>query len=228
MSKFFFNYFPQPRIGLFYQIVVIALFKCLYFFNRYNFMKKIYFPFWGTVLITLLLCFMVACQSGTKIYLVADDVNGLKAGNKVLANGVEIGKVEKVSLEGTEAICRLSIKEDIQISRRSVFSIRSAGIWGGKQVEVVLSDIGPFLADGDTIVGGITTKGWLEDIFGKDATINFDSLKQQVGQSFKDLGNIIDSLDLTSLGDSIRLKAKESGLNLDSLLHELKDEVEKK
>ena len=174
----------------------------------------------GLWVIVLLLCFGISCRPKSSIYLVVDDANGLKAGNKVLANGVDIGKVDKVLLEGKHVVCKLSIKDEVQISRRSSFSIRPEGLLGGRQVEVTLSDIGPFLADGDTIVGRISTHSLLDDLFGKDSTFNMDSLKKQIGQSFKDLGNVIDSLDLEGLGDSIKLKFKESGVNLDSLRYE--------
>jgi phospholipid/cholesterol/gamma-HCH transport system substrate-binding protein len=81
------------------------------------------------------------------------DVQGLKSGAIVRVAGVEVGKVAKVELVGTEVEVRLSIKKENQsrITTESLASIGSMSLLGEPLIDVSPSTSGTPLKDGDTI-----------------------------------------------------------------------------
>jgi phospholipid/cholesterol/gamma-HCH transport system substrate-binding protein len=81
------------------------------------------------------------------------DVQGLKSGAIVRVAGVEVGKVSKVELAGTEVEVRLSIKKENQsrITTESLASIGSMSLLGEPLIDLSPSTAGTPLKDGDTI-----------------------------------------------------------------------------
>lgn len=68
-----------------------------------------------------------------------DSVSGLKPGARVELAGVEIGKVERISLDpqsGDRAIALLKIRKDVKITDDVIASIRTSGIIGDKFIKL--------------------------------------------------------------------------------------------
>lgn len=68
-----------------------------------------------------------------------DSVSGLKPGARVEVAGVEVGKVERISLDsksGDRAVARLRIKSGINITDDVIASIRTSGIIGDKFIKL--------------------------------------------------------------------------------------------
>lgn len=68
-----------------------------------------------------------------------DSVSGLKPGARVEIAGVDVGKVEKISLDsksGDRAFAHLKIKSDVKISDDVIASVRTSGIIGDKFIKL--------------------------------------------------------------------------------------------
>ncbi len=65
-------------------------------------------------------------------------VGGLTSGSDVRINGIKVGTVDDLELDGRtfDAVVKMSIRSDVKIPTDSVASIGSAGIVGGKFVSI--------------------------------------------------------------------------------------------
>jgi phospholipid/cholesterol/gamma-HCH transport system substrate-binding protein len=76
---------------------------------------------------------------GSSGYTVVADfpsVGGLKAGSSVEIAGVEIGRVEKITLADYQARVFLTIKRGIQLQEDSIASIKTKGLIGEKYIRI--------------------------------------------------------------------------------------------
>ena len=70
---------------------------------------------------------------------VFDSVSGLKPGARVEVAGVEVGKVERISLDpksGDQAVAQLKIKTGVNITDDVIASVRTSGIIGDKFIKL--------------------------------------------------------------------------------------------
>jgi phospholipid/cholesterol/gamma-HCH transport system substrate-binding protein len=70
---------------------------------------------------------------------VFDSVSGLKPGARVEVAGVEVGKVERISLDpksGDQAVAHLKIKTGVNITDDVIASVRTSGIIGDKFIKL--------------------------------------------------------------------------------------------
>lgn len=68
-----------------------------------------------------------------------DSVSGLKPGARVEVAGVEVGKVDRISLDpksGDQAVAYLKIKTGINITDDVIASVRTSGIIGDKFIKL--------------------------------------------------------------------------------------------
>jgi len=63
-------------------------------------------------------------------------VTGLRSGAYIEMAGVKIGWVDKISLDGEEALVTMRIKQTVELTRDSIASIRTKGILGDKYVRL--------------------------------------------------------------------------------------------
>lgn len=78
---------------------------------------------------------------------------GLGASDEVQVNGIRMGSVTHIALEGDHAAVDLGISSDIAITRDSKVSIRNVGLMGEHVIAVELVSTGQPYAAADTIVG---------------------------------------------------------------------------
>ncbi|MFF0492732.1 MlaD family protein [Nocardia sp. NPDC003482] len=64
------------------------------------------------------------------------DANGLKVGDDVRMNGVQIGKVDGIELDGTRARVRLSLKTDAPVYDNSKLAIRYQNLTGQRYIDL--------------------------------------------------------------------------------------------
>jgi phospholipid/cholesterol/gamma-HCH transport system substrate-binding protein len=81
-------------------------------------------------------------------------VTGLKAGSFVQMAGVEIGKVEKITLDKEDfvAIVEMKIEKGVPVDEDAIASIKTAGLIGDKYVAIENGGSDILLEDGDLIV----------------------------------------------------------------------------
>ena len=63
-------------------------------------------------------------------------VGGLKAGSTVEIAGVEIGRVDSISLADYQARVRMTIRQGIQLQEDSIASIKTKGLIGEKYIRI--------------------------------------------------------------------------------------------
>jgi phospholipid/cholesterol/gamma-HCH transport system substrate-binding protein len=83
-----------------------------------------------------------------------DSVSGLKPGARVEVAGVEVGKVDRISLDpksGDQAVAYLKIKTGIKINDDVIASVRTSGIIGDKFIKLKPGGSDRFLKDNDRI-----------------------------------------------------------------------------
>jgi phospholipid/cholesterol/gamma-HCH transport system substrate-binding protein len=83
-----------------------------------------------------------------------DSVSGLKPGARVEVAGVEVGKVDRISLEpksGDRAVALLKIKTGVNITDDVIASVRTSGIIGDKFIKLKPGGSDKFLANNGKI-----------------------------------------------------------------------------
>ena len=97
-------------------------------------------------------------NSYTTLYVEYDSVEGLSPSAPVTINGLVIGKIEKISINPTNAklLVELQIKTDFPIAKSSLATIYEPGFIGGKQIAIEpnFSDKN-FIESGDYLKGNV-------------------------------------------------------------------------
>lgn len=91
------------------------------------------------------------------LYAVYDRVDGLEKDNKVLINGLNIGKVNRLDFipESSQILIELFIQSDIEIPTNSVARIYGTDLLGTKAIEIVLGNSKNFSTNYDTLSSAI-------------------------------------------------------------------------
>lgn len=83
-----------------------------------------------------------------------DSVSGLKPGARVEVAGVEVGKVDRITLDaksGDRAVAYLKIKTGVKITDDVIASVRTSGIIGDKFIKLKPGGSDRMLKDNDKI-----------------------------------------------------------------------------
>ena len=133
-----------------------------------------------------------------------NNVQGLNTASEVTINGVEVGKVVKISFNKDadkrgNLIVEFSVENDFQFSKNSVAKIYSASLMGGKSLAIVPSYEGKMAKPGDFLQGEIES-----DIF-SSVTEKLNPLQAKVE-------NVIVSADslMTGLTDILDAKSRKN------------------
>lgn len=87
-------------------------------------------------------------------YVKYQNVDGLVTSNAVMLNGLQVGKVQSITIvpeRNNELLVTLSINRKIQIGKGSSASLADNGFLGGKMINLYLGK-GPALSNGDTLI----------------------------------------------------------------------------
>lgn len=134
----------------------------------------------GIFVVIGLICVAYMTVKLGKISLLGDDyyslharfasVSGLRVGNPVEINGIEVGRVEQMNIDQEKqiAVVELKIRKDIKVYDDAGASIRTAGLIGDKFVKIEPGGSGGILKPGEMITE-TTSPVDLEDLIGKYA-----------------------------------------------------------
>lgn len=86
-------------------------------------------------------------------YLRFHQVSTLAQDDPVKVNGVKLGKVEEIALQGNKVRVRIRLRTDVQVPRNSVFKVQNIGLMGERQIGILLGDSPEFYVPNDTIDG---------------------------------------------------------------------------
>lgn len=116
-------------------------------------------------------------------------VNGLQDAAAVVISGVKVGQVTgvKVNLEQGGVDVKLSVDSDFDIPKDSRAMMFSAGLMGGKSIEIKMGESKEYLENGDAIETGV-------------ALDMFDTLANELGDVKEKVTALIDNLNQTISG----------------------------
>jgi phospholipid/cholesterol/gamma-HCH transport system substrate-binding protein len=88
---------------------------------------------------------------GYTLYASFDNISGLKTGDQVQLDGVQIGKVVHIGLKDMRDRVALRVDENVEIDSEAIAAIKTSGIIGDKYVSIALGPSDRILKSGDTI-----------------------------------------------------------------------------
>ncbi len=104
------------------------------------------------------------------IYAGFSSVSGLRVGNPIEIDGIEVGRVEQMRIDQEKqiAVVTLKLRKDIRVYDDAAVSIRTAGLIGDKFVKIEPGGSGEILKSGGTITE-TTSPVDIEDLISKYA-----------------------------------------------------------
>lgn len=118
-----------------------------------------------------------------------EQVNGLQDAAAVVINGVKVGQVTGIELNKEQGgvDIKLSVSKDYEIPTDSKAMMFSAGLMGGKSIEIKLGEATNYLKSGDVIQTGVTLD-------------MFDTLANELGDIKVRVATLLDNLNQTVSG----------------------------
>jgi len=86
-------------------------------------------------------------KKGYVIYALLDDVDGLEKNVKVKINGVEIGYIEDIGLQGYKVKTKLFIYEGVKIPKNSTLQVNQESLLGTKYLSIIPGNSKNYLAE---------------------------------------------------------------------------------
>ena len=118
-----------------------------------------------------------------------EQVNGLQDAAAIVINGVKVGQVTSIELNKEQGgvDVNLSVSKDYNIPTDSKAMMFSAGLMGGKSIEIKLGEAAEYLKNGDSIQTGVTLD-------------MFDTLANELGDIKVRVATLLDNLNQTVSG----------------------------
>jgi phospholipid/cholesterol/gamma-HCH transport system substrate-binding protein len=80
-------------------------------------------------------------------------VSTLATDDPVKVNGVKLGKVNNIALQGNRVLVAVSVRNDVKIPKDSEIRVQNIGLLGERQIGILLGDSPKFFTTNDTIPG---------------------------------------------------------------------------
>lgn len=144
-------------------------------------------------------------EKETHIYAVYTDVQGLKASNPVMINGLQIGRI--ANLDGGKDMKRIlvtvSLSKDVNIPKNSL-AVINPNLLGSPTMEIQLGNADTYLKSGDTLLTTLSTGA-------------FDEAMKIINPVLYEVKNAVKSLDsvLTTITTVFDVRTKD---NIQSIL----------
>ncbi|HEY9158782.1 outer membrane lipid asymmetry maintenance protein MlaD [Candidatus Binatus sp.] len=90
-------------------------------------------------------------KAGYTLYASFDNISGLKPGDQIQLDGVQIGKVVQIGLKDMRARVAMRIDDGVEIDADAIAAVKTSGIIGDKYMSIALGPSDRILKDGDTI-----------------------------------------------------------------------------
>ncbi len=90
-------------------------------------------------------------KPGYTLYASFDNISGLKAGDQIQLDGVQIGKVVQIGLKDMRARVAMRIDDGVAIDADAIAAVKTSGIIGDKYVSIALGPSDRILKEGETI-----------------------------------------------------------------------------
>ncbi len=112
------------------------------------------------VFISIIMLFFLTTQVGSfknyskkgyKLYANLEDAAGLEKNSKVKANGIDVGYIDSLNIDGNHIKVTLFLDEGVKLPVDSVLSPMQASMLGGKYAAIQLGSQDQYLSQGDII-----------------------------------------------------------------------------
>lgn len=111
----------------------------------------------GLIYMTLSTGKVHVSREGYHVYVVFDDVSGLQKNSPVMINGLEVGRVQELTVLNQDGaakiIIKLLVKHGTQIWSNPSITIKTLGLMGEKFVHIKSSGSGELVEPGATLTG---------------------------------------------------------------------------
>ena len=182
------------------------------------------------------------------LYAVYDEIDGLEKDNKVMINGLDIGRVNELNFisGSSKIIAKFYIKRDIEIPKNSIAHIYSINLLGGKAVEILLGDAIESVESGDTLISKMETSlrdqvneqveplkrkavaliNSVDSVMSVIQSIFNENTRVSLTNTIENIRNTLSNLERASSNIDIILATEKSRVNsimtnLDSIAHNL-------
>jgi len=91
-------------------------------------------------------------ETGYRLFALFETVAGLDAKSGIKVAGVEVGKVEAITLQDGQARVTLRIRPEIKLRKGTQAAVRATGLLGEKYVELIPGKEEGYLKDGDNLI----------------------------------------------------------------------------
>ncbi len=144
-------------------------------------------------------------------------VGGVDPGDEVNVNGVEKGKVERVTLEGTRVHIRMAIYTSVKIPDDSQVILQTVGIMGERVVSIILGESDTYIEAGTTI-DGVYDPGMSEVL------ASFGKIMGELSSLTRDIRAIAETI---TEGDDLRKTVENLAIVTDELKELMSDNAPK-
>ncbi len=143
-------------------------------------------------------------------YAYYDDAAGLQSASAVMIRGVKVGQVTQVAVapeDPSKVKVTMSVSRDYKLPTDSQAKIFSAGLMGGKAIEIILGSSNEVLAPGSDIQSKVE-----QDMLGMAAS-ELGDIKVKVVELIDNLNKTVTGLNAVVDGNSTTITAAVSNLN---------------
>ena len=187
------------------------------------------------------------------LYAVYNRVDGLQRDNKVMVNGLSIGKISSLKLnpENATIVAELMIQSELDIPANSIARIYGTDLLGSKAIELKLGDSPRLVLDGDTLLSEIEQSMLdqlseqvqplkkkaislinsidsvitvVQSIFNEDTRQNVTASIQNIRNTLRNVDNASGNLDSILMNEKYRIN--RILMNVESISENLKDNNE--
>lgn len=186
----------EAKIGLF---VVMALGALLFLSTQVTSLGK-----WGS--------------EGYIIQAYIDDASGIEKHTHVLMNGVTIGDVEEITIEGKRVKLRLMIDKGVKIPVDSSVIVAQESLLGSKVLNIAVGDSASFIAEGGTLSQSKQFASF------DQTSDSVNAAAKELESLLRDFHAILDDEHRQAIQDAI-IAFRNVGVNLDGVITENRDDL---
>ncbi|MBD3810184.1 MAG: MCE family protein, partial [Sulfuricurvum sp.] len=186
----------EARIGLF---VVMALVALLFLSTQVTSLGK-----WG--------------KEGYSVFAYIEDASGIEKHTHVLMNGVTIGDVEEIKIEGKRVKLGLMIDQEFKIPDDSSVIVAQESLLGSKVINIVVGDSGTFLTDKGTLAQSKRYASF------DQTSDSVNAAAKELELLLKDFRSTLDEEHRQAIQELI-VAFRNVGVNLDRVIVENRDDL---
>lgn len=186
----------EAKIGLF---VVMALAALLFLSTQVTSLGK-----WG--------------KEGYTVFAYIEDASGVEKHTHVLMNGVTIGDVEEIQIEGKRVKLTLMIDQEFKIPDDSSVIVAQESLLGSKVINIVVGDSGTFLANNGTLAQSKRYASF------DQTSDSVNAAAKELELLLKDFRSTLDEEHRQAIQELI-VAFRNVGVNLDGVIVENRDDL---